>query len=457
MRSGNGPTVGMFSSSNPGGRGAALLAALFAFLLIFAFGEIVLHDRRQEATNKRHLQALSQAAALRTQIERELNSILYLSYGLDSYLTIRRGNTRGPEIDDVLAVLYRNSRHVRNFALATGFRVDYVYPREGNEKAIGLHYPDNPAQWPVVKRIVETGKPILAGPLPLVQGGKGLIYRVPLFVGGNYWGLLSIVIDSDSFFKAVLRDAENDHYLLALRGQDGSGLEGEIIWGDPSVFRMPNVGIQEIDVPGGRWALAAVVKDDDGTGDGLFIRFLSVACGALMGWMIYTLVSNREQMTRLALFDNLTGLPNRLLFEDRMGMALARQQRRGDKLCAVLFLDLDNFKAINDEHGHKAGDEVLRVTAERARRAVRRDDTIARWGGDEFIVLLENISEEMLAILVRRLRANLEVPIRFEDHRLNVGVSIGIATLHEEAGVDEILKTADQRMYDDKMRRKRNP
>jgi diguanylate cyclase (GGDEF)-like protein len=122
-----------------------------------------------------------------------------------------------------------------------------------------------------------------------------------------------------------------------------------------------------------------------------------------------------------------------------------------------LFLDLDGFKNINDAYGHKAGDAVLRATAERAKATVRMNDTVARWGGDEFIILLENVTQEMLEVLMVRLRTNLETPIELDGCAVSVGVSMGMA-IHPDAGgdLDETLRVADQRMYEDKLARRKS-
>jgi diguanylate cyclase (GGDEF)-like protein len=173
--------------------------------------------------------------------------------------------------------------------------------------------------------------------------------------------------------------------------------------------------------------------------------------------MLYALIRSRTELARRAMYDGLTGLPNRILLEDRAEMAFARQHRVPDQLCALLFIDLDDFKDINDDHGHKAGDAVLVATAERAKAAVRVNDTIARWGGDEFIVLLENVTQEMLEALMARLRTSLEAPVEFEGRQLSVGISMGMA-VHPDTGgdLDDTLRIADQRMYEDKLSRRPN-
>lgn len=443
-----------FLSSRP----FALLAAALALAMVVALGEMTLRVHSAERDSLLRMDTLASSAILRSKIERDLSSLLYLSSGLASYLTVRRNDLRGKEITDMLAVLHHSSRHIRNFGIAVGHRVTYIYPLQGNEQAIGLYYPDQPAQWPLIQRIIDSRLPALAGPVELVQGGRAIIYRVPIFIDGAYWGLLSTVIDSDAFFSAIDNESDNGRFRFALRGKDGRGLAGEPIWGDAALFDEPGVVTQELDIPGGRWALAtaARTKEDERRTD-LIVRLLAVGLGSMVAWMLYALIRSRAELTRLAMYDDLTGLPKRSLFEDRAEMAFARQHRSPDQLCALLFIDLDGFKTINDELGHKAGDEVLKETAARAKAAVRSHDTVARWGGDEFIILLEGITADQIEALSVRLRVRLESPIEFEGRNLIVGVSIGLA-IHPETGadLDDTLRAADQQMYADKQARQAN-
>lgn len=437
-------------------RAGALISAILIFLLLVLGGEVVLRARSEEQASKRHMETLSYATTLRVRLERELNALLSLSNGLSAYLVVRNDSLKAGEINDILSVLHGRSRHVRNFAVAIGFRVRYIQPLEGNETAIGLYYPDLPTQWPVVQRMARTGEATLAGPVNLVQGGNGLIFRLPLFIDKRYWGLLSTVIDSDSLFKAVAAEALDEQYEFAIRGRDGAGMAGAQVWGSMALFEQPGVLIQEMDVPGGRWAIAVKAGNEEDRWLPRWLFRTGVAVVAfLIASMLYFLIRNRGLMAHWALYDALTGLPNRRLFEDRALMAFSRQQRQPAELCALLFLDLDDFKDINDKQGHKAGDAVLRAVAERAQAAVRQNDTVARWGGDEFIVLLEKVSRPMLETIAQRLREAVEEAIEFEGKTLKVGVSIGVVIYPERgAELDELLRTADENMYREKNARK---
>jgi diguanylate cyclase (GGDEF)-like protein len=163
------------------------------------------------------------------------------------------------------------------------------------------------------------------------------------------------------------------------------------------------------------------------------------------------------KIRHLAYHDILTGLPNRALFSDRLTQALHHAGRVNEKL-AVLFCDLDDFKLINDTHGHRIGDLLLIEAAQRMSRITRSGDTLARLGGDEFIIFLHDIESADIALLVARKHLNnLLSPYQIDDNQLFVSASIGIALYPDHAGsADDLIKSADSAMYQAKQRGKNN-
>jgi diguanylate cyclase (GGDEF)-like protein len=156
-----------------------------------------------------------------------------------------------------------------------------------------------------------------------------------------------------------------------------------------------------------------------------------------------------EERTRhLAHHDPLTGLPNRRLLQDRMDQAFI-MARRNETLVGVLLIDLDSFKVINDRDGHRLGDEVLRAVAIRLRSCVREADTVARQGGDEFVVLLPEMRNAQDALPVaEKIVAAISEPLTIEGHEYRIGASIGVATYPNDAqDADGLLRCADQAMY----------
>lgn len=163
---------------------------------------------------------------------------------------------------------------------------------------------------------------------------------------------------------------------------------------------------------------------------------------------------SEEAMKHLAYHDPLTNLPNRILFRDHLTVSLA-QARANEDMLAVVFLDLDRFKEINDTLGHYIGDKALKIIAERLGSAVRKSDVMARLGGDEFTLLLHNIpSRESVARVINKIIQALEQPLVFEGREFVVSASVGIALFPEDAReVDTLLQIADKNMYFDKKRK----
>ena len=161
--------------------------------------------------------------------------------------------------------------------------------------------------------------------------------------------------------------------------------------------------------------------------------------------------SAESELARLAHYDALTGIPNRLLFNDRLDRALQRADR-GDSPFALLYVDLDGFKTVNDMHGHDVGDKLVQGIAERLSQCIRRTDSVARIGGDEFTVLLEKINSTNDTVMVaQKIIDVITEPFNIDGQQLRVGSSIGIA-VYPEAGTDAktLLKHADMAMYEAK-------
>jgi len=181
-------------------------------------------------------------------------------------------------------------------------------------------------------------------------------------------------------------------------------------------------------------------------------RFLKMMADTLASVLQRTRAE--EQLERLAHSDSLTGLPNRLLFYDRLDQILALARRHKQKF-ALLYLDLDHFKEINDSLGHEAGDILLKETATRLLDCVRTEDTVARVGGDEFIIILTDIKESAGARLVaKKILKSLNRPFDISGNTYGVGTSIGISLYPEDGEDSEILvRKADTAMYQAKQTR----
>jgi diguanylate cyclase (GGDEF)-like protein len=210
----------------------------------------------------------------------------------------------------------------------------------------------------------------------------------------------------------------------------------------------------------GRWQGEVCNRRKDGS---LYPEWLSISTvtdeqGQVTHYVgIFSDITERKRQQAhiefLAFHDPLTSLPNRQLLSDRFAVARALADRQGQRM-AILFLDLDRFKTVNDTLGHQAGDQVLTQTARRLAEIVRESDTVCRLGGDEFVVVLQNLGTDpteaagQARMLGEMLRAHLAQPYDLAGHEHHCSASIGITLLHgQRTSVNEILKQADMAMY----------
>ncbi len=163
------------------------------------------------------------------------------------------------------------------------------------------------------------------------------------------------------------------------------------------------------------------------------------------------LQNSRQELEHLARHDALTGLPNRRAFQERLEQALARSQRSGERF-ALLFIDVDNFKSINDRWGHDGGDAILKIVSMRLNATTRKADAVARMGGDEFVVLLDNpMQREDITTIAEKLLDSVRAPFLHKGQELQVGFSIGISQYPEDGlTAADLMARADHAMYEAK-------
>jgi diguanylate cyclase (GGDEF)-like protein len=191
------------------------------------------------------------------------------------------------------------------------------------------------------------------------------------------------------------------------------------------------------------------------------VELLALALGvtlAVLGWVVVLrrrveqqallLRESEGRFRHMALHDALTGLATRVLLHDRLSVALERARRRNTDL-AVLMVDLDRFKEVNDTYGHHAGDEILRVAAKRLLLTVRKEDTVARLGGDEFVVLLLDLPElQAASAIAAKIVETLALPIPFEGVKVPVSVSVGVCSFTgEDIDAEALMRNADAALY----------
>ena len=430
--------------------------ALIGIGLSVALGRLDVQRQESELVAN----AGARLSGVRAALEAQLRSAFGETEGI-AQLISADGQISPEHFHDMARQAIASVPHIRHISVAPGDVIDDVYPIKGNQSIIGVDYRHLPDQYPMLQRARDHYSPVLAGPVQLYQGGRGLIYRRPVFLKGHkgvklYWGNVSIVADIDRLLSAAGLDLDPG-FELALRGADGQGSAGAMIWGNPKLFEEHAVTVN-VDVPGGLWQLAASPLGG-WPSMSLFaspLFLFALTCTGLFSVFVAQLnrsnhlinLRNRElkqsqaQLERLAHYDVITGLPNRVLFNQRLQEAINAEQR-----LAVLVLDIDGFKQVNDSLGHPMGDLLLQQATARFVQVIDDQDGLCRLGGDEFAFLLVG-AEHACIDRVQGLLQTLQLPFDLNGNAALVTGSIGLAW-HPEHGQssDRLLRHADTAMY----------
>lgn len=428
---------------------AGVLAACLVWLLLQSFGW--LERERHHQAERARLQA--EAATVRARLESELNTTLSLSLGLSTFVLARPDFTQD-ELAQVAFSLIRLEPSIRSVGIAPGNVIRYIYPREGNERALGLNFMETPTQRDAVLRVMRDLQPVTAGPVELAQGGVGIVNRIPIVFtkpGGApvYWGLASVAIDPLPIFRraGVLPGGSANSIRYALRGRDGLGAQGAVFLGDPALFEDSEAVLMDVIIPGGSWQLAARVAMPV-TGWGWGIQLLLAVLSAIAGMLMAYTVSAYQRIRNMALHDHLTGLANRHQFNLR-GEDMFTLAKRSGRPLTLLNIDINDFKDINDTYGHAAGDAVLIQVANILSKCCRESDLLARMGGDEFVVLLPDTAMgPSLDRLIERLRESAEITLPGTQEPARLGLSIGAASCNAfTPSLEALMHQADEAMY----------
>lgn len=432
-----------------------LWTALLVVVLSLLATAMLAQERAKHLEAERYelLQKLSlRAAALEGAIQRGVVALDNIRSEL-----VLHPNSTPAELDARVAIFLQNYPHFRHIAIAPDLVIRYVYPLAGNEAALGLDYRTIPAQFKAVELAILQRSAVVAGPVNLVQGGNGLVIRVPVILPNNQvWGVISAIVPMEPLLEqAGLLTLQQD-YFLGLSGKDGDVQQTELFWGDIE-FNREYAVVSSIKLPFGNWLLHAYPRNSEGWMTAKLQVLSIIAIGAIVviaaaAFLFLRLVGQRERaLHRLAYqasFDPVTRLPNRLVFTEQLAIYMKRAQQQAGSI-SLFFLDLDEFKQINESLGHHVGDELLQAVAKRILALVQPQDVVARLGGDEFAILRE-VEEhiESTEQFAERLVAGLNQPLTIADKVISISCSVGIAFYpHDGTCAADLLKHADRATY----------
>lgn len=240
---------------------------LFSMVLVVILTVIFYQFETSRQQNLKDEELSLELAQVSSRLQAAILEDLSMIQGLRALIQTKPDLSQ-EEFSDAAAVMISQSSRYRNIAAARDLIITHMYPLEGNERAIGLNYRTNELQWPAVERAISIKRATVAGPINLIQGGRGFIIRLPVFLSGQdgeetLWGMVSAVQDYDAVLSLVLA-GETDSLEIAVRGADGAGASGAVIYGDSTIFADPNAVIQDVQFASGSWQLASRSKVDQG-------------------------------------------------------------------------------------------------------------------------------------------------------------------------------------------------
>ena len=455
----------------------------FCVAVCLLAGSIWINQKEQKSHAKvERISATQRVYDVSAHLSSSMFVRLNLTSSLEAFVTTNPSFSR-QEFDSFANILKKNLYGVLSLQLAPDGIVTYLTDLQRNKAALGHNLLTDPARREIAERSIKERSYIIAGPINLIQGGTAIIARRPIFFpaenddGDYFWGFATVLIDIHALLKDASIAALQDDYEVAIRGRDGMGADGEVFFGNERVFDSA-LAVSDILLPDARWQIAVKAKGLDNSG------FIGSELYWITSWIIILVssivayrffdaprklkikvdeatdqlskeirvrVKAEKRARHMAQHDFLTSLPNRLLFDELGKLSLASAKREGLQL-AFLFVDIDEFKEINDSYGHTIGDEALKIIARRVSERVRASDIIARFGGDEFMVLLKEKCDVSGAKQVASEIINsISKPFFIGDHEIKVGASIGIA-MYPEHGltVEDLLRSSDVAMYEAK-------
>jgi diguanylate cyclase (GGDEF)-like protein len=449
---------------------SAIIISCIVFCIIALFGTYWTQSTNDSIIDqqKSFLNGLSRTQA--SVLERRLSSVFTSAQILAFEVEHNDGDNKW--FEEYANTLIRSIGGIENLQLAPDGIIEKIYPLEGNESAIGLDIVSMPRLIEEAMLAIKDKRLFALGPEPLVQGGMAVISRAPIFLYRDtqrevFWGFASAVIYLDNLLEATqLKQLESEGYQYSLSRKHAGTNERIIL----SSSFTPLTDIQastDLILPVGTWTLSISKTPDaqltarsiTGYAISLLVAFLlSIALYAILiqPLRLRKLVKEKTtELQQLAYQDPLTGLPNRRYLQDRLPRTLYSNQKR-KRISAFIYFDLDNFKRINDTIGHDVGDKVLALVADRLNKLKGRSDLVVRLGGDEFGILIGDISDQKEAEAhANKILESIRAPLKMDIKEYILSTSLGIAMIPEH-GYDlvTIMQNADMALYQAKSKGK---
>lgn len=430
-----------------------LIAAILTWVGILYFTLVINANINQASRQKQIISLSDHMIVFQNELADLLETGINLISGYEAYIKVH--GTEDTEKSEAFLdqLMKRQSEYIRNIGIIKDTTIIYNYPMEENEASIGKDLAKIEEQKTTVLKVKEELVPAFQGPVELVQGGIGYILRVPLLdQKGEYWGQASIVLRAERIHKRILELARENDMEVLIQNVDHETIIGndEILTDEARKFSTTLYN---------DWVIYATPEDGWKTDPSTnrMIYLIGVLVATIMATVIYVILRSTYRLRYDMFHDRLTDLYNRH-YLDKVQKSVIADSNLYKKVFGIMHIDLDQFKSINDIHGHEKGDYVLSEMGKILKIVARREDLIFRIGGDEFLVVTVDVqSKDQLDRMRKRYYEDIRNMAQFDEYLSMTNPSIGIALFKEDGyDFDQVMKVADSDMYNEKSEHKKN-
>ena len=387
--------------------------------------------------------------SIANRIEAEIDTREAITRVLEIAISGNDGNISDEEFEHIASELFDDYLDVVDIAIAPEGIVSNVYPGgTGLEKNMNLFSDELGGVYADYSKMSKM--PVIISPTTLIDGTYGIIIRRPVFTGGDkFWGFTSCTIDLSAFLDSMKVEglAQQGYSYKLISKNDITGANDVIIEYSDKLLMVP-IEAMISTVGGGYWIIGiSPLKGWNQIYEILAAMLIAVIITVLAAMFMYSFMSMRaysKELEVLSYRDALTNLDNPRSYQEHMEELTKKKLPYG-----LVFMDLNDFKKVNDTYGHEVGDALLNITAKRLRNSIREKDKAFRIGGDEFVVVLHGAHDKKFYEgVIARMRENVAREVVVGEITLNVSISAGYARcLEDGTKLEDVVKKADDAMY----------
>lgn len=424
----------------------ALLTASLAAMLLSIPVHFLREQYQYQAMLEQRALVKEQVSSIRDDFQTQLDTSVFYA---DFFEMIIRQDPYIPESElrEYARFIVDRNTLIDNVSIAKDGLIHFVYPLQGNEDVIGLDLSSDHALSEAISATPDGRSAVTLGPQESVRGGLKLFTRKPIYIDAisaeEQWGLSTVSIDFEEMISSSVEAHQSDFYDYAIRISSGS--QSPYVWGDGIVFEEDGV-TQTVEMSDSIWTIGAIPAGGWGLRDNRLNKEMPVfyLLITIIFIMVYFLTLQYLAKRDLSRKDALTGLLNKHTFEN----SVRRLIRYSTQKNGLLLIDFNDFKGINDRHGHLTGDKVLSMSARRMQDILKHSDKVGRIGGDEFMILVKDIrNEENLSKVAQRLIEEIEQPMELDHMTVRPTVSVGYILTSPSHAFENIYDLVDKRMY----------